>query len=89
MPVAFVGIAAHMGCVIHHLKIAMCLDHPRTLFAHKGAQNGGGIFVMIIGRIDIANVMQQGRYNPINIGSIAPRTCGGLHRMAQTGDLIS
>ena len=55
---ALVAVAADVMTIIEHLKITVFLDNPGALFPHKGAQDRGGIFVMIVGRENIANVMQ-------------------------------
>ena len=59
LSLALVTIAAHMVAIVEHLEITVFLDHPGALLSHKGPKDRGGIFVVIVGRKNIADIMQQ------------------------------
>jgi hypothetical protein len=56
---ALVSVAAHVMAIIEHLEITVFLDNPGALFPHERAQNTGGVFIVIIGCENIANIMQE------------------------------
>ena len=70
--------AVNQMTVVKHLEISMGFNAPATLFPNKGFQNGGRIFVMVVGGKDISNVVQQSRYNPIDISAVSPGPRRGL-----------
>lgn len=75
--------------VVQHLEIAVGLNHPNALPAQERLQDRGGVFVMVKGRVNVADVMQQRRHHPIGIAAIPPRPRRRLQRMAEPGDLIA
>ena len=44
---------------------------------------------MIVGRVDIADIMQKGRHHPIDIRPALPRSCRGLKGVAKPRDLVA
>ena len=57
--VALVRSSPELMPIIHHLEITVLLHNPSALFAHKWAQDLGGIFIVIVGRTNVTNIMQQ------------------------------
>ena len=76
--VALVRVSTYVFAVIDQLKVAMFFNDPGHLLAHKGSQDGGGIFIVIVRRINIADVMQECCHDPICICAIAFCAGGGL-----------
>ena len=81
--VAGVSLALFWVCtdvfpVIDHLEITVLFHDPCHLVAHKRAQHCGGIFVVIVGGLDVADVVQQGGDDPVGVGPVAFGACGGL-----------
>ncbi len=87
--VARMRIAASVMGVVQPLEVAMLLDHPGALLAHERLQDRGGIFVVIVGRVDVADVVQQGAGEPVGIRPVAPGACRRLQRMAEPRDLVT
>ena len=76
MPIAFVLVAADMMTVVEHLKIAVLLDHPTALLPDERLEDRGSVFIVVVGREYVANVMQQRGNNPIDIRPVTPRPRG-------------
>lgn len=86
--IALVRVCAHMIAVTDHLEIAVLFHNPRALLAHKGFENAGRIFIMVVRRKNVADVVQQRRNQSIRTRPVTPSPCGRPKRMAQPRDLI-
>ncbi len=75
--------------VIEALEIAVLFHHPGALLAHEGLQDRSRIFVVIVGRVDVADVVQQRAGDPVGVGAVAPGARRRLQRMAEPGDLVA
>ena len=69
-------VSADVVAVIEHLEIAMGLHDPGNLLADKGFQDRCGVFVVVVGGIDVADIMQKRGHNPVDIGPVAPGAGG-------------
>ena len=87
--VAGVAVAAEMMGVIEALEVAVLFHHPGALLAHEGFQDRSGVFVVIVGRVDVADVVQQRAGDPVGVGAVAPGARRRLQRMAEPGDLVA
>ena len=52
-------VRADVFPVIDHLEVAVLFNHPCDLFAHERFQDGGRVFVVVVRRIDVADVVQK------------------------------
>jgi hypothetical protein len=75
--------------IINHLEGAVVLDHPGHLLAQERAHDLGGEAVVVLRRQTVADVMQQRRHHPVDIGAIAPRPGRRLQRVLQPGDAVA
>ncbi len=82
-------IAAEVMRVIEALEIAVLLDHPGALFPHEGFYDGGGIFVVIVGGIDVADVVEQGGNDPVGIRAVPPGARRSLQGMPEPRHPVS
>ena len=65
------------------------LTDPCTLFAHIGLDDGRRDTVMIEGSEFIADVVQKGGHDPVDVGTIPLGPGRRLQRMAEAADLIA
>ena len=77
-----------MGVVIG-LEGGVMGDDPGAFLAHEGPQDGGCIFVVIIRRQRVADIMQKRRDDPVGIGAVVQRARRRLQAMGQPADLVA
>jgi hypothetical protein len=78
-----------MLSIVDKLKVAVFLDNPTALFANEWSNNCGGVLVVVVGSINIANVMQQRCNDLIVVGTGPPSPCCSLKRVAKAGYLVA
>ncbi len=67
----------------------MVFDGPGDLIADEGTDDLGGHLVVVLRGEAIADVVQQGANNPVDIGTVVERPGGRLQAVLEAVDLVA
>ena len=67
----------------------MGLYAPGALFANEGPENGRRKLVVVAGSVDVADVVQQRRNDPVQVGAVPPCAGRRLQRVLKTCDPVA
>ena len=75
--------------VVEHLEDPVMLHHPCHVPAHEGAEDFRRHPVMVLRRQPVADVVQQGRHDPVDIRAVPFRPRGRLQPVFRPRDPVA